>query len=321
MKTDQPQWYAHSANKLGEWQLQHDHLHGTTKRMVQFAIPLDFGDEVELTGNLHDAGKYSELFQDRLRGKAAGIDHWSAGAWLALYKYRSIAAALAIQGHHIGLQCGLKDALLAMSLDRLSSNHPLGLRVSETDADRLSEALATDRIRLQSVTKPIVANVSDTIRPMMDVRMLFSALVDADFLDTEEHFTAGTGMCRPVGPQLMADKAWELLSAHMDQVRAMSGATRSVADLRNDLFQTCVSAADAPVGLWTMSAPTGAGKTLAMLAWALMHASANGLQRVVVVIPYLSIIEQTAEVYRRILSASLGPNYVLEHHSMREACL
>jgi CRISPR-associated endonuclease/helicase Cas3 len=97
---------------------------------------------------------------------------------------------------------------------------------------------------------------------------------------------------------------------------ATSRAPGTLRDIRTDLFRACWKAAALDKGLFTLTAPTGAGKTLAMLAFALAHAERHDLRRVVVVLPYLSIIEQTALEYRKIFSASLGDGYVLEDHSL-----
>ena len=107
-----------------------------------------------------------------------------------------------------------------------------------------------------------------------------------------------------------------LLLSHVERLQAGTQADHRVADVRTALHEACLDAAELPTGLFTLTAPTGSGKTLAMLAFALAHAKKHGLRRVVVVIPYLSIIEQTAQIYRGIFAPHFGEEYVLEHHSL-----
>ncbi len=153
---------------------------------------------------------------------------------------------------------------------------------------------------------------------MLDVRMLFSALVDADFLDTEAHFQGGQEgkRYRDPGPALNAERALAVVLAHLENLKAQTQAADAVAQIRQQLLDACVTAATLNRGLFSLTAPTGSGKTLAMLAFAFKHAFTHGLRRVVMVIPYLSIIEQTATIYRSILAPVFGEHYVLEHHSL-----
>ena len=107
-------------------------------------------EEARAAGLLHDLGKYSDLFTLRLEGKEKGLDHWSPGAWVALMRYRALglATALAIQGHHIGLQKGDKTSLGELNPVRLQQRHPLGLRLTDPDSDRLRRRLEADGLAL-----------------------------------------------------------------------------------------------------------------------------------------------------------------------------
>ena len=123
-----------------------------------------------------------------------------------------------------------------------------------------------------------------------------ASIYDADYLDTEAHFEAaslGEKHYRPSGPELEPERALTSLLAHVERVAADSKAAPPVNALRNDLLTAALDAAGSPQGLFTLTAPTGAGKTLALLAFALKHAAEHDLRRIVVVIPYLTIIEQT----------------------------
>lgn len=315
-------FFAHSGPTRDGWEPLRDHLQDVAKQAAKFAVAFGSGEEAYLAGLLHDLGKYSDEFTRRLEGKASGLDHWSLGAWAALIRYQhsGIAAALAIQGHHVGLQHGGKDALADLSPERLARRHPLGLRLTDPDVTALLARLNQDGIELPQVDSAVDGWL--TTLPgarQLDVRMLFSALVDADFLETEAHFRReenGDKGRRPEGLPLRAAEALEIVEHEIARLERDSGASAGVASLRSDLFHACLAAGDQPQGLFTLTAPTGAGKTLAMLAFALRHALRHGLRRVVVAIPFLSILEQTARVYRDLFAPVFGDSYVLEHHSL-----
>lgn len=313
-------YYAHSANKVGKKHDLKDHLSSVDTIICEFLTNSHIAGEASLAGLLHDFGKYGDLFQDRLKGEAKRIDHWSLGAWVALFEFKSIAAALAIEGHHIGLQHLNKNHLTALNPTQLATNHPLQLRLSEDSLDVLNSRLTSDRIE-PKIDQILLGNeLKSTVSSMLDVRMVFSSLVDADFLDTEAHFngTAEGKQYRLPGPELEEKHALELLLEHIKKVQAQTQAAPEVREVRNTLLKDCLKAGDSATGLFTLTAPTGSGKTLAMLAFALKHAVEQNLRRVIIVLPYLSIIEQTASIYRGIFESHFGRHYVLEHHSLAE---
>jgi len=310
---------AHSRNCAGQCEPLARHLSRVAERAAQFAAPFGGSEEARLIGLLHDLGKYGEKFQRRLRGEEHHIDHWSAGSWIALKKFKSISAALAIHGHHQGLYRADKDSLRELEPKRLALQHPLNLTLSESDTSLLLERLTADELLLPGSVAPLYGAPQNSASAMLDIRMLFSALVDADFLETEAHFgvaSDGTAFCRPAGPALRPREAFAALQDHLEILRRKSDASEEVRKMRNDLLAACVQAADRSPGLFSLSAPTGSGKTAAMLAFALRHAIAHDFQRIVVVIPYLSIIDQTAKEYREIFGTRFGEHYVLEHHSL-----
>ncbi|OGP53398.1 MAG: hypothetical protein A2Y65_06770 [Deltaproteobacteria bacterium RBG_13_52_11] len=313
-------YYAHSANKVGKKHDLKDHLSSVDAIIREFLTNSHIAGEASLAGLLHDFGKYGDLFQDRLKGEAQKIDHWSLGAWLALFEFKAIAASLAIEGHHIGLQYLNKNHLKALDPTQLTTNHPLQLRLSEDNLDVLKSRLTSDGIEPKIVQALLSNELKSTVSSMLDVRMIFSALVDADFLDTEAHFNSITEgkQYRQRGPELQEERALEILLDHIKEVQAKTQAAPKVAEIRTTLLDKCLKTADSATGLFTLTAPTGSGKTLAMLAFALKHAIEKKLRRVVIVLPYLSIIEQTASIYRGIFEAHFGRHYVLEHHSLAE---
>ncbi|MEB2308426.1 MAG: CRISPR-associated helicase Cas3' [Candidatus Brocadiaceae bacterium] len=313
------EYYAHSRNKMNIKHRLSDHLSSVNKLASNFLADTRLAEEAALAGLLHDLGKYGDLFQARLKGETQGIDHWSSGAWLAISEYRAIVAALAIEGHHIGLQHFSKNHLGALDPKLLEMNHPLQLRLSETNLNDIKSRMFADGIN-PSINHSIFGNkLNSTISTMLDVRMIFSALVDADFLDTEAHFngTPEGKQYRQPGPELQAKRALELLLDHIKEVQARTQAAQKVTDVRSSLLDSCLNTADSKTGLFTLTAPTGSGKTLSMLAFALKHAIER-LRRIIIVLPYLSIIEQTASIYREIFESHFGRHYVLEHHSLAE---
>src|SRR3989338_678294 len=198
--------YAHSRNKAGIKHHLSDHLSSVSKLAGELLADTPLADEAVLAGLLHDLGKYGDLFQARLKGEEKGIDHWSFGAWSAISEYKAIAAALAIEGHHIGLQHLSKNHLSGINPKQLEMNHPLQLRLSETNLDVIKSRLLTDGIT-PSIKNTLLGNeLNSTVSTMLDIRMVFSCLVDADFLDTEAHFngTSEGKQYRQPGPELEA---------------------------------------------------------------------------------------------------------------------
>ena len=311
---------AHSANTAGQTHALRDHLSAVGDLAARFAGDASWKEEAQLAGQWHDLGKYGERFQARLRGGPSGIDHWSAGAWAACIKRRAIAAALAIQGHHVGLQRCSKSDLQALDDQHLANRHPLDLTLSAPHHTSLVNLAEADGVLPLQIHRPLLPQIPavEQIARMLDVRLLFSALVDADFLDTEAHFAgdASGKQYRRSGPLLDPVPALVALERHRDVVRRGSSAPEVVTRLRDDLWQACLCAAGALPGLWSLTAPTGAGKTLAMAGFALEHARCNQLRRIVFVIPYLTIIEQTAALLREIFEPIFGPECVVEHHSL-----
>jgi len=317
-------YYSHSGNEVDALHLLVDHLRTVSELTAQFAKCSKLEPEASSTGLLHDIGKYGDLFQDRLRGISSHVDHWSLGAWLALVENHAVASALSIQGHHIGLQNLNKDSLRAIDPSRLRVKHPLQLTLSEPDPEILKDRLKSDGCILKTIDKSILGNdLTSTISRMLDVRMLYSCLVDADFIDTEAHFQATSGVKRhrSPGPPLNPSDTLGILEKHVTSLQdnKSNQIPEKVLTTRKELYAGCINAAENKPGLYTLTAPTGSGKTLAMLAFALKHAAIQGLRRIVCVIPFLSIIEQTASIYREIFQKHFGNEYVLEHHSLAGA--
>jgi CRISPR-associated endonuclease/helicase Cas3 len=324
-------YYAHTATlpdgtpdpKTERWQLLSAHLRNVADVAEKFAAPFNLGEEAKLAGLLHDLGKYAERFQARLRNPTIhGINHWAAGTAHAA-KLKAWAVAFAADGHHTGIPA-LNESETGLPLRTTvekfgEATHRLELTGQCPESlDELLARFAQDELKL-SPFSPV--KIQDKFTESFRSRMLFSCLVDADFLDTEKHFNPGQDEQRIV-PDLQPERALDILKQHL----ASKSSTGPVNALRKQLLNDCLDAAKKPPGLFTLTAPTGSGKTLSSLAFALQHIIHHNAKlgyedprrfcRIIVVIPFTSIIEQTARVYREDLFESVfGEDYVLEHHS------
>lgn len=314
MKTE---YIAHSENEAGDTHPLKTHLVCVSTLAREYFDGHPAADEAALAGLLHDLGKYGDRFQLRLQGKDSGLDHWSQGASVALTSFQAVAAALAIEGHHIGLQRGNRESLRRLLPDNLASAVLPGLALSDPDITRLQSRAVADGLEFRKPATSVIASWAQAVAAMLDVRMLFSCLVDADFLDTEAHFNGNAQgkQSRQEGPRLDAEKALAALDDHMNSLRTKSQAESSVREAREALWQSVIRAGQLSSSLFTLTAPTGSGKTLAMLRFALEHALRHDKKRIVLAVPFLTVIEQTARVYRQVF-AGFPDHFVLEHHSL-----
>jgi CRISPR-associated endonuclease/helicase Cas3 len=291
---------AHTENAKGKTHLLSDHLRGVGRLAREFATAAnpEMAEAAEWAGLLHDLGKYREEFQAYLRGQresSAETHHAVYGAALAMQK-RWLALAFAIAGHHAGLH-DISQLKALVSHEKYKAAERLPLLVERFAA----EVCAFD----EQFIEPKFDRSRGT-RGEFLIRVLFSALVDSDFLDTEAHYT---GKPR---------ESFEFRPDELMQRLLLEKATKSsegeLNELRNRIFEQCLNAANLSPGFFSLTVPTGGGKTLSSMAFALTHAERHNLRRVIVVIPYLSIIEQNAAQYRRILDPD-NKGIVIEHHS------
>jgi CRISPR-associated endonuclease/helicase Cas3 len=311
-----------------------DHLRAVGELASELA-PSALRELARLAGVWHDLGKYRPRFQRYIR-TAGGADAHIEGRVPDRDKTHSAAGAL-WAADHLGERFGREGRLLARLLQYAIAGHHAGLanwegdleaRLAGDDARReRDEALAAvgpddlvrppaaDRLDLRAVLK--LLNDSTPPQPgraALWLRMLFSALVDADFLDTEAYFDPAKAAQREGSLPLAALKP--ALDRHLERLGA--GGAGRVNGARADVLRQCRDKAARPPGVFRLTVPTGGGKTLASLAFALDHAMVHGHRRVVYAIPYTSIIEQTAEVFRNVF-ASLGDDVVVEHHGNVES--
>ncbi len=313
------QYFAHSgaSESRDDWQPLSEHLEETARRAAAFLEAVGLGPIAKLAGLLHDLGKFNPDFLRRLSGESIRVDHSTAGAKAAIERYGGGDArkaslgkmlAFAIAGHHAGLADGVGGQRRPRPLEaRLSADVPDPDRVWQQEIE-LPE-LPPLPLQPQSRERAGFCGAFAT-------RMIFSALVDADYLDTEAFFTGLEG--RPVerGGHPPLDVLLGRLEAHLRELMSNANDT-AVNRLRREVLEhSRGQAAEAP-GLFTFTVPTGGGKTLSSLAFALEHAIRHGLERVIFVIPYTSIIDQTAQVFREALvGEGAGPaDFVVEHHT------
>lgn len=291
---------------IPEWEKLADHLDAVAGRAAAFAAAFGWAQAGHVAGLLHDIGKCSDEFAAYIERSAAGEqglrgpDHSTAGARVAEKSYAFPIGRLLshiIAGHHAGL----------------------------SDWEKLERRLGTDyRIARHETIPRLSAGIAATVRfrehrergftRAFLIRMRFSCLVDADFLETERFYAKAKGEPLERGGHLALERLRNQLRVHM------AGVTLEAAEknpgklnaLRAEVLEHAVAKAESRPGLFTLTVPTGGGKTLASLAFALEHAVRHGLCRVIYVIPYTSIIEQTADVFRAALDTK---DDILEHHA------
>jgi len=285
---------AHSQNRFGKTHDLATHLSAVANLAAKFSASFGAADLASWAGLWHDVGKFHPAFQAYLANPLAerSPDHKGAGATLAS-KYAEPLAFL-VAGHHGGL------------LDREALKSWLS---EKAHAPRTDEALLIALKELPSLEPASL--IPFPFWPKIEIefllRMVFSALVDADFLDTEGHFQPEKSAKRGDSGNLA-----DLWARFERNQRIMTGKlTDRVNLLRHSVYMACLKGAELPSGFFRLTVPTGGGKTRSSLGFALLHALRHGKERVIVGIPYTSIIEQTAAVYRE----ALGEQAVIEHHS------
>lgn len=317
MNLDKTHAIAHVArNEDGTWRDPHDlaeHLNGVASLAAEFARAFG-GDWARLAGQWHDLGKYRPRFQNYIR-QASGYEadahikdetgkapHSTAGAMLACDRFKEAGRVLAylIAGHHAGLYdwFGGLDARLDSSDSR---NELIQALAEQPPAEILDHGAFSPDLRAIPGGKDGFA---------LWVRMLFSCLVDADFLDTEAYMDADKSARRGDLPDV------QMLLEQFDRFMAdkITAADHTPVNLlRADILRQCREKAHEAPGLFSLTVPTGGGKTLSSLAFALEHAKRYNKRRIIYVIPYTSIIEQTADIFRDIFGEA-----VIEHHSNAE---
>lgn len=263
----------------------------------EYADIFGAGREAEIIGAVHDEGKRSCEFQQRIRGEwKRPVKHAVIGAKLLKKNIKDWGEfyGMVVDGHHAGLK-------------------NLGNALSKTDGSYYASLASAPPIP-EYCEKELSIDYSGNFKSLrhddkafrgfcmaMYIKMLFSSLVDADYTDTGN-------FCNEEQRSIRADSIETLCDRFAD--RHISGKAGKLNRIRDEIFKECMQKANDEQGIFSLSVPTGGGKTFSSLAFALQHAKKHGLRRIIYVIPYISIIQQNA----RVIAELLGDDNVLEHH-------
>lgn len=331
-------FFAHSVEgaPLEAWQGLKEHLDEVGTLAASFAEPFGSAPMARLAGLLHDLGKYNPAFQRYIAGKGSSVDHATAGAAILMRRAETAAPGIkavlellahAIAGHHGGMpdRLLLPDASGRSLAQRLETFEEASLDTGwQEELGRELEAILTgaagpllpQTFRVDGRKCSKSPGTARAFQLAFLGRMVFSCLVDADFKDTEAFYSRIA--------QEQPDREWpdlrkevECLKGRFDAYMAAKTQAAKAGPL-NSLRGAILShvrarAGDAP-GLFSLNVPTGGGKTLASLGFALDHAAIHGHRRIIYACPFTSIIDQTAQIFQEVL----GSEMVLEHHSAIE---
>ncbi|TCP92100.1 CRISPR-associated endonuclease/helicase Cas3 [Cricetibacter osteomyelitidis] len=307
-------FYAHSGllEDHSDWQTALSHSENVAQIAAQFAIFCSSQEIAYYTGLLHDLGKYSERYLQRLHG-GAKVNHSTAGAKIAVERWGEILGkmmAFCIAGHHAGLANGAGEGKNRTTLtQRLQEN--FGTAPNELPP---LAPIWQQELNLPEKLRPPSLKPSKN-EPFFSyaffIRMLYSCLVDADFLDTEAFYVNLEKKPIERGNYPTLTALYQQFNAFIAKIKKQDSELNR---LRSDILDYAVSQAMQETGLFSLTVPTGGGKTLTSMAFALEHAKQHQLRRIIYVIPFTSIIEQNAAVFREAFG-ELGTEAVLEHHS------
>ena len=309
-----PDYIAHTREFDDSTQPLQEHLRQSArlaKEAAQETSVANLGPLAEAAGLLHDMGKYTQAFQRHIHLKDnSKVPHAAVGAQLAVKLYGPMLGkvlAYCICGHH----GGLPDDIVQGEAE--GGGSCLQERLTDTVCARLlQEALPASAAEVTLPAKLAAPRIKDSehrgFALSLLTRMLYSTLVDADFMDTEAFCQPSSAALREKAP-ILADVAQRFFDYYERRYSPAVG--EGINQWRAQVYRQCVQAAALPPGVFRLCVPTGGGKTLSSLAFALKHAQKYSLRRIIYAIPYTSIIEQNADVFRE----ALGNDAVLEHHS------
>lgn len=307
-------YFSHSPQgNQKNWEPLKEHAENVAKKTAEFAKEFNFEDLGELAGLFHDLGKYQMSFQKKLRGIKNDVEHSFCGAKEILKlldskdnknpinAFNREILAYVIAGHHSGLpDCGTETdnsfmASLYAKVNRKSEDY-------STYKKEISYSIPNRRwVRdfnfYDNKEKPFAYSIL--------TRMLFSALVDSDSLETEKFYTGIDRNYNFSNFEELKTKLDEVLKTFKTPLKG------SINEKRNEIQKFCLEKAKNEKGLFSLTVPTGGGKTLSSMVFAINHLLLRGQKRIIYVIPYTAIIEQTANVFKKIF----GENNVIEHHS------
>ncbi|MDD5584342.1 MAG: CRISPR-associated helicase Cas3', partial [Candidatus Omnitrophica bacterium] len=290
------EYFAHSENEQGEKHSLSGHLQATARIAASFVSDANIKVIFKVAGFLHDLGKYQSEFQRYLKegGQRGSVPHsfWGAG-YARLNKM--IEIAFAIDGHHKGIpnRAVLKADTEVFKRNEVS-NYDSVIQSFLHDNKIIADDVILGSLTYQGLTQELF------------IRYLFSALTDADWLDTEGHFDFDKAKYRGGKFLNIAE-----LQRRLEVELANKPKNGDINRLRNEARNLALQKTNLPCGFYSLNLPTGLGKTLISMAWALEHAKRNNLRHILIVLPYINIIDQTASELKRIF----GEDCILEHHS------
>ena len=308
------EYYAKSENSQGHQETVKEHMRKVAALAREYGEYLSFGDILWLAGQVHNLGKYTESFQDVWKGLRTGVDRAISGACFleCLYRGRpgSHPVIEAVNGHHAGLvgYDTIKAELHAIADDHKQAHGNAGKTPSIENRKQLEDANTAFRKDFPDFRPPKLPIPPATeLESMLYTRLLFSCLVDADYTasatnDDSTYLDHAENSC--FDPQALLEK----LYAYCSSIRQTSTAAKALNRYRDQVFEQCGKMVDAQEGLYTLTAPIGTGKTLALLHFALRHCLRNGKKRIIIVLPFLTLAEQNAKTYSVII-----PNVLVDH--------
>lgn len=323
--TPMPEYYAHTGsdpNDVSTWQTLSEHANEVARRAEAFAEKFDMGLWGRTLGLLHDAGKVSTGFRRRLEG-GKSVDHSTAGAKIAIERYGTCGQfmAYALCGHHGGMANGIERSQCSSRARPALSRTPLeGRLASELEPYdaffkliEAGEIELPDPLQLGVPLRPCRAFAdmkSKVFSTFVLEHFLYSCLVDGDYLDTERFMTPEAAKARDSRNLSSMSGLLAKLESYMGDLMGKAEDT-PVNRARRSVYEDCLEAAARPSGLHSLTVPTGGGKTLSSMAFALRHAVEHEMDRVIVAVPFTTVTQQTAATLKDIF----GAENVLEHHS------
>lgn len=320
-----PEYYAKSQAADGHQLTVKDHLREVSELAFRYGAAFGCGETAALAGQFHDFGKYSESFQDLLSGRASKIDHAICGAAFLnqCAKGKSTAEGVfmpvleAINGHHDGLLAygELRERLKLNMTTSEAIESPSGktsaisgFQEYQTADQAFKRDFPEYRFPSAKALRASLPDGNEHVISMLYTRMIFSCLVDADYtasaLDENSDYLADSEVS-----EFDCAAVLKSLYEYRDKIRNGSKADARLNALRDSVFEQCGEMGESAEGLFTLTAPTGTGKTLALMHFALRHCLKTGKKRMIIVLPFLTLTEQNAKTYREIYPG------LLEDHS------
>ena len=287
------EFFAHSENNQGEKHLLKNHLLETALSIKSFALSENLRELFYLAGLLHDVGKFQDGFQEYLEKGKPKTPHAAIGAYIAHDMFKKyLPLPFVIKGHHAGLpdkQDLVDDIKFYEDYSDLVNilKNRFNQTIGNIDAKRKIEL--TNSLELECLT-----------------RLLFSSLTDSDWLDTEKHFSKDKFETRK-SQTLDYDNLLDSLKKEFAKLPIKG----KINELRTQAREEAAILASESTGFFSLQLPTGLGKTLTSVYWAILHAKKNKLKRIIIVLPYINIIDQTAVILKNVF----GEENVIEHHS------